>query len=417
MRKLTLSVALVLFAAHAAQADVITSYAVFGNTGVTLSGTTVTGGLTGSNHDVTGNALTTLSGANGGGMFTFNGSALNGLATFNGGISIGNFVTGTTTLNSLGNVSTASASGPITALGDVAATGGTVVGNILAGGNFSSGPFNQIQGNISANKSVTINGSDFFLPAGQHTVTGNVIFGTTFSKSSGATVGGTVTQGTVTVNPATFSAVTMPNADKFTAGGSNVSLSTFQSMTLPPGSYGSLSLAGGSTLTLTAGNYFFTSMNTMGPFGFAVIDLDLTKGPINVFVTGDINLLNSFEENVIINGTTQTDPTLGKQVLFESENGNISLTGFSFNTLFGTFFAPNGNISAATFTNVNGSLLAGGTVTTGSGTITDEASAYLASQLAPPPPASAPEPSSLALLGLGGLGLIAYRRWRKRASA
>ncbi len=36
----------------------------------------------------------------------------------------------------------------------------------------------------------------------------------------------------------------------------------------------------------------------------------------------------------------------------------------------------------------------------------------------PPPVAPAtPEPSSLALLGLGGFGLVAYRRWRKRASA
>jgi hypothetical protein len=34
-----------------------------------------------------------------------------------------------------------------------------------------------------------------------------------------------------------------------------------------------------------------------------------------------------------------------------------------------------------------------------------------------PPPASAPEQSSVALMGLGGLALAAWRRWRTRAAA
>jgi PEP-CTERM motif len=35
----------------------------------------------------------------------------------------------------------------------------------------------------------------------------------------------------------------------------------------------------------------------------------------------------------------------------------------------------------------------------------------------PPPPPTVPEPSSLALLSLGGLGLAGWRRWKKRATA
>jgi PEP-CTERM motif len=35
----------------------------------------------------------------------------------------------------------------------------------------------------------------------------------------------------------------------------------------------------------------------------------------------------------------------------------------------------------------------------------------------PPPPPSVPEPSSLALLSLGGLALAGWRRWKKRATA
>jgi PEP-CTERM motif len=414
MRKLTLGVALVLAMAHTATADPITSFAVFGQAGVTLSGTTVTGGLTGSNNNVTANAFTSLTGTTGGGTLDFNGSAITNTVVFNGGVTIGNFVSGTAPINSLGTVSTASTSGPITAGGDVSASG-TVVGNVLAGGNFASGVFNQIQGSIGANKSVTINGSDFF-QGGAHTVTGNVVFGTTFTINPGATVGGTVTQGTSGVNPLTFSPVTLPPAGTFAAGGADVTVNTFQSLTLPPGSYGALSLAGGGNLTLTAGNYFFTSINSAGPFGFGFINLDLTNGPINVFVTGDINLINSFEENVVIKGVNQTDPTLGQQVFFESETGNINLAGFAFNSLFGTFFAPNGNISAATFSNLNGSLIAGGTVTTGSGTINFEGSSNLAGAPAGPMP-TVPEPSSLALLSLGGLALACWRQWKKRATA
>ena len=41
----------------------------------------------------------------------------------------------------------------------------------------------------------------------------------------------------------------------------------------------------------------------------------------------------------------------------------------------------------------------------------------LVSAAAPPPPPTVPEPSSLALLSLGGLGLAGWRRWKKRATA
>jgi hypothetical protein len=408
MRKLTLLAALALLTARPAAADPITNFAVFGNGGVTLSGTTVVGGLTGSNGDVIANAFTSLDGTTGGGQLTFNGSTINVGATFNGGVSIGNFVTGNAPVNSLGAVSTASNSGPITALGSVTLSG-TTVGNVFSGGNVVVNPFGQVQGNVGARGSVTLN-----TPVNPG-VTGNVVYGTTFNQGPFTGVGGSVTQGSVSVNPAAYTHTTVPGADAFSAGGANVSVGTFQSLTLAPGSYGSLTLSGSSTLTLTSGNYFFTSINTPGPFGFAVINFDLTKGPINVFVTGNITLVNSTEENVLVGGVMQSDPAFGKQVFFESANGNISLTGFAFNTMFGTYFAPNGNISAATFTNIDGGLIAAGTVTTGSGTIIDELSPRLAAGSGGT--AAVPEPSTLALFGLGAAALAGWWRWRGQATA
>jgi len=377
---------LTLASAPAVWAEPLATFGVFGKQGATLNGTTVVGGLTGSNGNVTAGAFTNLAGVVGGGQLTFNGSAITGPVTFNGGLTGSPFgLSGNLTgpVNSGGNVALAATlNGNLTAAGNVALQFSNVTGNILAGGNVSVAALSAVNGNVTANGSITGTG-----------ITGTV---TPFAG--------------VPVNPVAYSPTTVPPADVFTAGGADISVATFQSLTLPPGTYGDLTLAGSGTLTLTAGDYYFDTFGTVGPFGFSNLRFDLTNGPINVFVVGDVTLTNAHQQDALIGGVAQTDPTLGRMVFVESSNGNISLGGFAFDTMWGTYFAPNGNVSAATFTNLNGALIAGGFVTTGSGTINSQPSPRLQAG----PGAVIPEPASLALWGLGLAGVAAGWRATRR---
>jgi cytoskeletal protein CcmA (bactofilin family) len=400
MRKFTLFSALLLLAAQRAQADPITSYAVFGNTGVTWGqSSTVQGGLTGSNANITVGSFTSFDGLQGGGALSFIPTGapvtVNGDVTFNGGVSLGFVVNVSGSVNSGGDVSIGGLSTNlhnITALGNVN-VGGTITGNIVSGQAVTIQAFSTVNGNIAARGAVSI--------------------------GPGSTVSGTITQNDpgLPVNPATFSPVKLPPATSFTPGTAGVT----GGGALAPGAYGDLNVSG--TLSLTGGTYTFKSFTLAT---FSTLNLDLTKGPIVIQVAGDVNLGGFLTVNV--NGqpaftgfplapNPAVNQALAGDVLLET-HGSFT-EGSGFDTFFGTVFAPDGNINVSGSV-ISGALLAGGQVNTSSPIGTTNVF-FEPSDLLPqpfgPPAVAVPEPSTLALLALGGGALAGWRRWRKRVTA
>jgi hypothetical protein len=176
---------------------------------------------------------------------------------------------------------------------------------------------------------------------------------------------------------------------------------------LAPGSYGDLHLPVFSgTLTLTSGNYYFTSFALDG--AFTTLNFDLSKGPINVFVTGDVTFGDFL--TITANGTPVFNPdgspntaveSLASKVFFETLGNGVLANPFG-GPFFGTLEAPNGNIDTS-FGAVIGSLLAGGEVTTGAFAPVY----YVGSDRLL---AAVPEPSTLVLGGIGAIAGLLYRR-------
>jgi hypothetical protein len=387
MNRLLTTAGLVLILASPAGADPLTGVAVFGGNSANIQNN-VLGGIAASNGNVNVGPFVTVDGIAGGSA-----SGGSGFVTVNGPITVNGDLTGffgfAGTLN--GPINTGGTANlnaivlnNITSGGNVNLLFSSVTGNIRAGGNVSVAAFSSVMGSVTANGSV-----------------------------SGGPITGMVTQfAGVPVNPSTYTPITL-TADKFTSGGSNVTTGG----NLPPGSYGALNLpvfAG--TLTLSAGNYFFDSINIAG--AFTTLNFDLSKGPINVFVTGDITIGSflSFDVNGIpafINGVPNPAvEALASQIFFETlgnvDEGNPFGSGF-----FGTLFAPNGNITEA-FGPIVGSLIAGGDVTNGfiSPVFFVGSDRLLAG---PAAETSVPEPSTLALGLVAALGLAGFCCWRRRA--
>jgi hypothetical protein len=325
---------------------------VFGNQGVTYNGGTISGGLLGSNGDVNVGVFSTLAGVSGGG-------ALN--------VPSAGFVT---------------INGPVSVNGDV-----------------TMGVFGTINGNVEAGGNVSMSGI----------VNGNVKHGGSFSTGFFGSVNGSVQQAPAGFKP--FAKVTVPGATSFTAGGPNENVPTFDNVTLQPGKYGDLTFGsppfGSATLNLSSGKYFFSSISANGS-AFNTLNLNLTKGPIEIFVTGNVDLGGAFTTLVNGNAASSANSALASQVLLESL-GNVSASGFfTTTTFFGTIFTPNGDINTGFDSSVIGSLVAGHSINASSTSVTDVSSSLL------PTSTTAPVPQGLVLMGMGLPGLFALVRRRRK---
>ncbi len=262
------------------------------------------------------------------------------------------------------------------------------VGDIYAAHNLATGGQCHVSGDIFANGDVSL---DYW-----NEITGNVTYGGTLTYDDRGDIGGRLIHASGSVPT-----ISLPKATIFSCGTQDIS--TSQSYDLQPGKYGQVTLGGlFKTLTLHSGNYYLESLTfTQTQY----ISLDLSKGPINVFVDGDISLYSGLD--FYVNGTKFTDASsaefrdLAASVLFES-HGYVTIPGGFLNNFFGTIFAPNGKITA----NINemaGQMIAGKSI---------EANVYMdfrpSSYLS-----TVPEPGMLTLLATAGIVLAAFAR-RKR---
>lgn len=390
-----LSALLVLGSASVLHAGFANEYAVFGGQSLTLEGfAKITGGPAGSNGDVSHlGGIAYFDALYGGGTLNptpptaWNARQhVTGDVIFNSSVNINALSNIGGSLHSGGAVSIGANAGPKGVGGDIIAAGAVNIlhynqigGSILAGSHTILGDGVKVARNIGANGNVA-------LGLGSH-VTGLVTHSGTFSMNAFSSVGGDIV-GTVNPQPAAFTPVSLPPATAFDSGGATLDLPVFADQTLSPGSYGDLVFRGSNTLRLSAGNYFFDSIASPGTF--LNLHLDLTQGPINVFVAGDVQFKRV---RAFVNGANSSDvPAALAGDMFLESHGNIVMEGY----FFGSMYAPYGDVTTGTIGAVTGSIIAARDLVIGSATNIDDGlttfvpSKYLAARV--------PEPASTLLL-------------------
>ncbi|MFN3168248.1 MAG: hypothetical protein ACE37H_14395 [Phycisphaeraceae bacterium] len=188
---------------------------------------------------------------------------------------------------------------------------GLTLGDAYTAGDFNMGISGDVVGNVYANGAVNLAGGE--------------VHGTLYASP------GTVAPTLAIPQPAAFN----HGSNDLTIGGGNA---------LTPGVYRDVIITG-SSLNLTAGDYYFRSLTTTNSTTF---DFDLTNGPINLYVTGDVSL--AAYQRYTVNGDEvdghliREQRALASKVLIEAHgdiiNHSRSLSGF-----FGTLFAPYGSIT------------------------------------------------------------------------
>jgi hypothetical protein len=368
-------------------------FVVFGKNAVTYQGfTNSTGAPVGTNGD-----LNHLAGI---GTFTsiFGGGALNGANTnarqrVEGDVDF----LGNIGINELSRVG-GNLSGR-NVLFEGGAAGDGVVGNLLAYGTVDFGAFNQA-GSITADGSVTLRPSARVLSSLSSNsnvtletaakVDGAVIHGGTLTVAPLAMVGSSGA-GAVLLLPDSYAPVAIPvTPTPAPSTAPPIVLPVFGEQALAPGHYSDLVMQGSNKLFLSAGDYHFNDIRMTG--AFAELHLDLSGGPINLFAFDEVtfNQLSTF-----VNGVPQAtaNPALAANVLLEA-HGNVVLS----RQFFGGVFAPKGDVTLRTLTDVVGAVVAGDEVIAESAAnVSYVRNNYLA---------SIPEPSAvvLVLVGIVALG-------------
>jgi hypothetical protein len=156
----------------------------------------------------------------------------------------------------------------------------------------------------------------------------------------------------------------------------------------------------------------------------------LTPTPLGSLTVNPNVTAQTAGANPLIITATQTGFTLpgvaGSTEKFTSDlavsgltSGTIGLTGSidSTSTIPQSLSAPGMNVQTLNYLRgATYSLTAQSSILlTGVGDSSNYSATVKAAEVAPPPPSAVPEPSTLALLALGGGALAGWRRWRKRA--
>ncbi len=240
--------------------------------------------------------------------------------------------------------------GPFIFNGNISQVGGP--------GAIFDGPITSNQGNIVfLNSSQTVNGDvtasgdiEFDFVFG--TINGNVAAGGNINIT--ATVNGTTTG--VPTNLAPFTLPALPAGRTLTASAFDIDLETFENITLAPGFYGTLTYASSNTVTLTAGSYVFEDI--VSEFSLNELSFDTTAGNIDLFIAGDDfefdNLIQVIDGVALFVGDVPA-PALSNNIFIEAA-GNLTLGS----EVYGTFFAPNGDVTINGFSDVTGRVFAGG---------------------------------------------------------
>jgi predicted acyltransferase (DUF342 family) len=382
----------------------VSDYVVFGKNAVTYQGfTDSVGAPVGTDGNLNHQAgIGTFTSLVGGGVL--NGANTNARQHVAGDIIFNSHVS----INELSRVGGSVQSGG-NVLFEAGATGDGVVGKITAHGSVDLGAFNQA-GSIVANGDVTLRPSARVLTTvgGNANVTletaakvdGQVLHSGTLTVAPLAMVGSSATGSTLFVRD-TYAPVAIPvTPTPAPSTAPPIVLPVFGEQTLAPGHYSDLIMQGSNKLFLSAGDYHFNDIRMTG--AFAELHLDLSGGPINIFAFDEVtfNQLSTF-----VNGVAQAsvDPALAANVLLEA-HGDVVLS----RQFFGGVFAPKGDVTLRSLTDVVGAVVAGDQVIAeSSADVSYVRNNYLT---------TIPEPSAILLASIGIIALGGKLIRRRRFS-
>ena len=250
---------------------------------------------------------------------------------------------------------------------------------------------------------------------------GDVASGQDVKVGSGVAVAGTVAAGGLVKvgkgsalggsspgSQVSFSGGTLARSS-FSSGGQSYK-SKGEALHLDAGSYGSVKLKGSpgqGGLHLSGGDYFFDALSLKG----ADIHVDVTDGPVNVYVTGSTKMTGISVKTI---GALTSAEAAGQ--IFMEVHGKAKIGNSDW---LGTIYTPDGKLQVKS-SDITGALYSGGDLIISKG-----GQSILYAPLAGPladwdggPPTStggftsAPEPKTQVLFVTGLVGLVAFRRKR-----
>ncbi len=201
------------------------------------------------------------------------------------------------------------------------------------------GPPGRLTAGVDSRIQVGLEATGAVLLRDRARIEGNVRSGSTVTQQSGVTVTGTITQNT-SVPPVTIPTKTV------TPGTADVAVNGGQTLTLAPGSYRDLNAAAGSTLALRAGNYSFRRLILNA--GVSSLVLDVSSGPINVDVAGELQIGDRTPAR-LVGGTTAA------AVRFYT-NQTVQLRLGTDAVIVGVLTAPNAEIVVSSRTEMRGAV-------------------------------------------------------------
>jgi len=214
----------------------------------------------------------------------------------------------------------------------------TPAGDIHSNGTLTvnKGDPSTYKSNLTAIGKITINA--------QNTIDGNVKSQTAISNFG--TITGTKTIGAVNNEP-------LPSLI-YSAGGLNKTVPQNGTLALAPGSYNNVILNSFSTLKLTSGDYYFTSLKfNSSTTTSAVIEINLSSGdPITLNVVSNLFLGTEVEIRLLPNGEDDS-----KLVTFNTKQSTAMNLGREA-YLLGSFNAPNAKVTLLKNSQLRGSICA-----------------------------------------------------------
>ncbi len=282
----------------------------------------------------------------------------------------------------------------------------------------------QVKGKASVSGDVSARGD--VRVASSAVVGGGVNAGGTVKASGAGSVGGIIRGGLSSAQLATVLAGDLLPLHVFNSGGSSYQLKQ-GSLSLKPGSYGTISAKGAGALYLKSGDYYVDSLSAKG----TRLMLDLSGGPISLYVSGNLSLNKS--DVFVTDGSgdyvayADADHDLAGLVYAEV-HGTAKLSGAEW---LGTMYTPDGVLQVNKAA-VTGALYSGTSLSVKGNGHTIQYSPLLSGASGPgqgdddgdggspgdpgipasDPLTAVPEPMTLALLGVA-LAALAARRGKR----
>ncbi len=185
---------------------------------------------------------------------------------------------------------------------------------------------------------------------GKVTITGdeNIIDGDVFTASTIANNEGSEITG-VAISGAAILPIALPSLF-YSAGGANHTIAKGKSLSLTPGSYGTVTINKTSTLKLASGTYNFTQLLNKG--SDATIIFDVSGGPITINVVSSLTIAKDMEFRILSLGESGSEMVTVNTM----QTAKLSLGAESY--LLGNINAPSAAVSMGNNTQFRGTLRA-----------------------------------------------------------